>query len=57
LEVQILSLQSLRLNKEYSETTFCGQGIINCLFTLGSVIGITVAVSGWLTSMPGLNSS
>ena len=34
--------QPLHLDEEYAKTTFYGQRIVNSLFTLGLVIGITV---------------
>ena len=35
--------QPLHLDEEFAKTTFYGQRIVNSLFTLGLVIGITVA--------------
>ncbi|MBO6827421.1 MAG: MaoC family dehydratase [Sneathiella sp.] len=35
--------QPLHLDEEYSKGTFYGQRIVNSLFTLGLVIGVTVA--------------
>ncbi len=35
--------QPLHLDEEYAKTTFYGQRIVNSLFTLGLVIGVTVA--------------
>ena len=35
--------QPLHLDEEYSKNTFYGQRLVNSLFTLGLVIGVTVA--------------
>ena len=35
--------QPLHLDEEFAKTTFYGQRIVNSLFTLGLVIGVTVA--------------
>ena len=35
--------QPLHLDEEFAKTTFYGQRIVNSLFTLGLVVGITVA--------------
>ena len=35
--------QPLHLDEEYSRNTFYGQRLVNSLFTLGLVIGVTVA--------------
>ena len=35
--------QPLHLDEEYAKTTFYGQRVVNSLYTLGLVVGITVA--------------
>ena len=46
--------QPLHLDEEFAKTTFYGQRIVNSLFTLGLVVGITVADTTLRTTLGNL---
>ena len=46
--------QPLHLDEEYSKNTFYGQRLVNSLFTLGLVIGVTVADTALGTTLGNL---